>query len=315
MNKIKTIINNNFTLNFIVSNKCNYSCAYCPSDLNDGSTPHVSSDEYIQFFHNLLIDNPEISEYTRRIVTFTGGEPSIYEGITSLMTFFKENNFENLFISNGSAKMNFWNDHIDLIDNLVLSFHPRYGNYKHFAEIIELFKSKNKSLSVHALMDYNYWDRAIEASQFFKEKNIPVNYKGLLIKRNRAKNGFYHEEYTEEQLEFLRNNHTENEDENNVDTVVNYTDGTSEKFNAQKIISGNLNNFYQYKCGTGRTSLVIKQDGDICGSTCKYTYFGNIVQDRNLRVKLNTTDILCPRDNKCPCIYDLKIPKELINEY
>ena len=58
--KIKSIDNDEFNIQFTVSNQCNYSCRYCPPKLNNGSTPLISTETYIRFFTDLINDNPEI---------------------------------------------------------------------------------------------------------------------------------------------------------------------------------------------------------------------------------------------------------------
>lgn len=319
MNKIKSIINDEFKINFMVLNKCNYNCKYCSDHLKNGSTPPITVKEYINFFNNLFIDNPEILLYDKKTITFTGGEPSIYEGIELLTKFFKDNSFKTIMVTNGSAKEDFWQKNISNIDLLTLSFHPRYANYKHFSNIINTAKLQNKNVSVHLLMDHEYWDRALEAAEYFKQFNIRINYKGILIKHKKgqdnSKKGGYDEKYNETQLQFLKENFSINEDEATFNAKVNYTDGTSEELNPQKLISSELVRFAGYQCNAGKSSIVIKDDGTVCGSACKITeaIFGNLVEDRDLRIKLLKNGVTCWKSNKCVCIYDLQIPKTLLN--
>jgi organic radical activating enzyme len=318
MNKIQSITNDQFKINLTVLNECNYKCKYCCDYLQNGSTPRITADEYINFFSNLLIDNPEISFYRERIATLTGGEPSLYDGIDILAKFFKEKMFKTVMVTNGSAKEDFWTKNIPNIDNLVLSFHPRYANYNNFSKIIDIAKLENKKVSIHLLMDHQYWDRALEAADYFKQHDVRINYKGILIKHkmggDNSKKGEYDQNYNESQLTFLKQNFSLNEDENTFSARINYTDGTNEELNPQKLISSELSRLTGYKCGAGKSSLVIKHDGSVCGSACNIgsAQFGNLVHNRNLRVKLLQDGVICSKKNKCVCIYDLQIPKQLI---
>jgi len=312
--KITSIDSNRFSINFTLLNKCNYSCRYCNEYLYSGSSPIIPAEDYISFFKNLFLDNPQIFDYQKRTITFTGGEPSLYQDIEILNNFFRENNFETTIISNGSAKLDFW-ERLNNINSLVLSFHPRYANFKHFESIIRIIQNKNIKITVLVLMDSQYWDRAIEALEHFKKNNsIVVIPKGILIKfkkgGNNDKQGQYEESYSEEQLNFLKNNHSYNSEDYDNEIIVNYDDGTSEKFDGQKIISNNLYKFTNYRCESGKSSLSIKHDGTVCGSACNFkdSVFGNIIENRNLRVKLLKNGVICFRRN-CSCIYDLKIKK------
>ena len=89
MNKIKSIVSDEFNITLSVTNYCNYSCEYCPKFLHDGSTPVLDVEVYFKFFTQLFLDNPEIETYPNKFVTLTGGEPTLYKGIEKLVKFFK----------------------------------------------------------------------------------------------------------------------------------------------------------------------------------------------------------------------------------
>jgi organic radical activating enzyme len=302
---ISSIKNDNFTINAILSNFCNYNCNYCPPRLKNGSNQNISAQEYITFFSFLFQDNPQIFDYSKRKISFTGGEPSLYPDIDKLLVFFKENNFENAMLTNGSTKLDFWNNNVSNIDILYLSFHPRYGNYRHVTDIINIFKQNNHRVVMNLLMDKDYWDRAMEAAQYFESKDITIIYKGVLDKLGDS----VYVDYNAEQINFLTQNTIRNiELEIETDAVVSYSDGTSEYFDGQKIISNNLNYLSGYSCDIGKSSLVIKWNGIVAGGQCSQVVFGNLSENKNLRVNLMKDSTIC-QTNKCACIYDLKINK------
>ena len=314
MKQVQSIINDEFSINLTLLNLCNYRCTYCAPHLNGGSTPRVPAEQYIQFFNGLLDDNPQIHNYARKRVTFTGGEPSIYRDFVEVAKFFKEKGFSIVTVSNGSAKIPFWENALNYIDTLVISYHSRYAETDHIKEVVKLVQSKCQNRPVvHALMDPNFWDKAIQASKDFSEMGATVNFKGILARGdgvNDEEHGRYTKDYSQEQLEFLRANHTLNE--GGAKTIVKYDDGTSEPMNAQRLISGDLNYFTGYQCNAGTNSLVIKYDGSVYGSACmaKRAYFGNLVQVPDLKIKLLENGITCTRLKPCSCVYDLRIPKQ-----
>ena len=322
--KIQAIENNEFNIQMTVSNQCNYSCRYCPPKLNNGSTPLIPVETYLRFFKDLLIDNPEIMQYEKRFVGLTGGEPTIYPGIDSLIDFFKDNKFNIALDTNGSARMDFWERNLNKINITNLSVHPRYANFKHVLDVVRLGIEKQSVVKVGILMDPEYWDRAHEAISFFKENNVPImEFKGLIFRHERdskddKRKQNYYETYTAEQMDWIKNNTYHN---NTSLTQINpnyqtrnasivYEDGTREKFLGQKVQSQELNTFLGYKCFAGRDSLSVKWDGSIRGAHCgvKGINFGSLVADPKLRVRLIKEPIICTL-KKCSCISDMRIKK------
>ena len=207
--KIQAIDNSEFNIQMTVLNQCNYSCRYCPPKLNSGSTPLISTETYLKFFKNLLIDNPEIMQYEKRFVGFTGGEPTLHPGVEAMIDFFRDNDFNISFDTNGSAKMDFWERNLSKINMTNVSVHLRYANFKHLLNIVKLGVEKQAVVKLGILMDPEYWDRAHEAIAFFKENNVPImEYKGLIFrlndKTNRRQN--FYDTYTDEQMEWIKTN-------------------------------------------------------------------------------------------------------------
>jgi MoaA/NifB/PqqE/SkfB family radical SAM enzyme len=334
MQKIKSIDNNDFNIQFNVLNQCNYSCRYCPAYLNDGSKPTILVQDYINFFKNLFLDNPKIFEYENRFIGFTGGEPTIYEGMDVLIDFFKENNFNITLDTNGSAKMDFWEKNLSKINMTNLSVHPRYANFHHILKVVKLGIEKQSIVKVGILMDPNHWERAMEAVDFFKEQKIPImEFKGLtfrlspeetksLVKatsNDNQKDRHYYNTYSPEQLQWIKNNKYHSNiflKEMNPNYVtrnayITYDDYTKEKFLGQEVISKGLNEFFGYQCESGKSNLSIRWNGDVKGSHCSAKAnikFGNLILNKDLRIKLSNNAVLC-QHAKCGCVSDMRIKK------
>jgi MoaA/NifB/PqqE/SkfB family radical SAM enzyme len=329
MKKILAIENNEFNIQLTLLNKCNFKCSYCPPRLNNGSTPSIPTDDYINFFKNLFLDNPEILKYEKKFVGLTGGEPTIYEGIDSIIDFFKDHGFNIALDTNGSAKMNFWERNLSKINITNLSVHLKYFNLQHVLNIVQLGVEKQSVVKVGIVMDPKYWERGLEAISFFKEHNVPImEFKGLVFKlpkselKDDQKSQYYYETYSEEQTKWLKNNtyHTNinlkdvNPNYQTRNANILYEDGTKEKFLGQKVISNNLNKFKGYQCEAGKSNLSIKWNGIVEGSHCKIgnNYFGNLIENKDLRIKLRKEPIICPYE-KCGCISDMRIKKWVNN--
>jgi organic radical activating enzyme len=313
MNKISAITNDAFTINFTISNKCNYNCKYCPASSKDGSTPFISADEYVEFFTNVFLDNPQIKNYKEKIVTITGGEPSLYPEVEKVLKFFKLHNFHMLMISNGSAKADFWIQNADHIDTLCISYHPRYAVLEKIDAVVTHMLEKNKKVVVQILMDTNFWDKALAASNFFRKyDSITINHKAVQKKLGVSNPSEVGEliDYTEDQIKFIKNEPSIRDESERNHAMVHYENGESESYNGQKIIINKLNHFKGFLCASGQSSLVIKQDGRVTGSACciKESRFGNLVLDKKLRIKLLNEKLICNKEI-CNCVYDQKIAK------
>lgn len=312
MNKISAITNDAFTINFTISNKCNYNCKYCPASSKDGSTPFVSADEYVEFFSNVFLDNPQIKNYKKRIVTITGGEPSIYPEVEKVLKFFKLHDFKIVMISNGSAKADFWIQNSDYIDTLCLSYHSRYAVIEKIDAIVAHMLEKNKIIVLQILMDTNFWDKAVAASNFFRKyDSIVINHKAVQKKFGLASESEAGQliDYTEDQIAFIKNEPSIRSGITKNRPIVYYENGESEGFDGQKIIINKLNCFKDFSCGAGQSSLVIKQNGRVTGSACCATSFGFLTLNKKLRIKLLDKKIICKKEI-CNCVYDQRIEKK-----
>jgi organic radical activating enzyme len=312
VNKISAITNDAFTINFIVSNKCNYNCKYCPASCKDGTTPFVSADEYVDFFSNVILDNPQIKNYKRKIVTLTGGEPSIYPEIEKILKFFKLHDFKINMISNGSAKADFWIKNSDYIDTLCLSYHPRYAVIEKIDAVVRHMVEQNKKVVLQILMDTNFWDKAVAASNFFRKYDaITINHKAVQKKFGIAIESEIGQlaDYTEEQIAFIQNEPSIRNKISENYARIYYENGESEIFDGQKIIINKLNHFKGFLCGAGQSSLVIKQTGRVTGSACCASSFGFLTLNKKLRIKLFDKKITCQKEI-CNCVYDQRLEKK-----
>jgi len=327
--KIKSIISDEFNITLSVTNSCNYRCRYCPPHLQNGSIGHIPVEIYIKFFTNLFQDNPQIRDYSKRFISITGGEPSLYEGIEELVGFLNENDFNVTLDSNGSASNEVWERLFEIASNTHLSFHPRYSKFNKFDELIKIAIRKNARVNIGLLMDPEHWERVLEAVDYFKSYNIDVAYKGVMAKVNseNSKNkgdslfiGKHSSLYTEDQLLYIKENLYQKFDKgiegynpNSVfhTTKVYYDDGRVDNFKQQNITSKKDNYFKGFICEAGKSNLSIKWNGDIEGAHCGGYHsgkFGNLLTDTGLRIKLRTQPVLCSKEI-CSCSSDMRITK------
>jgi hypothetical protein len=130
---------------------------------------------------------------------------------------------------------------------------------------------------------------------------------------------YYYNTYSPEQLEWIKNNKYQtnislkeiNPNYQMRNTYIIYDDDTKEKFLGQEAIARGLNEFSGFLCEAGKSNLSIKWNGDIKGAHCSNKTnikFGNLLENKNLRIKLSSNAVLCQR-TKCSCVSDMRIKK------
>jgi organic radical activating enzyme len=299
--EIKEIHNpsNDFHINLLLHNVCNYSCKYCNSCLHNGSGPKLTTQDYISFLSNLLYDNESFFNKKQKKITLTGGEPTLFLNIESFLDYLKQQQFEIAMITNGSSKLEKYNKLFDSLHTVYISYHPRYANIKHIKELTRLALSKNVFVEFNLMMDPHYWNRAIEAIDVFKEmKDVTINVIGI-----RDIGGVQSDnQYTQEHKTFLQNNTTINP--RNLNIKVVYSDDTIENLDASDILNKKLNNFNGYNCDINLNNLSINQHGVVSGGVCCLPRYGNLFKNKDLRIKLTEKKFICT-SNKCDCPIDI----------
>jgi len=82
----------------ILTDACNFKCAYCKPQIENcrGNMPIDTAKSVIL----------EWSKHNLKNIRFSGGEPTIYKGLTDLVKFAKANGIERIAVSsNGSASL------------------------------------------------------------------------------------------------------------------------------------------------------------------------------------------------------------------
>jgi len=111
---------------FVLTNQCNLRCHFCFQDKEKSST-NLTTEQWLDFIE-------ELPDYSR--VTFTGGEPFLYEGFETIFKKVAEK-FPCNVISNGLLLT-------DEIINLLLS----YDNFKVLSISLEDRYNKNRGVSI-----------------------------------------------------------------------------------------------------------------------------------------------------------------------
>lgn len=150
-------------ISIMLTNRCNYSCNYCISNIPNTKDKYDIKKEYL----NLFFKHLKKSKFDKKFrVNFLGGEPTLYKDIYYVIDSILNNYSETILkiLTNGSASVDYYNSLTNKYNiKLDISYHPQYANDQHFIDIIKMMKEKNNNnYLIDILLVYEYYDK-IEA--------------------------------------------------------------------------------------------------------------------------------------------------------
>jgi len=286
---------------WMITQRCNYSCSYCASYDNTQPFLFKSLEEYIDSFKYL-------SEYfgNKTIkLDFLGGEPTLFKQWVKLVNWLADYNYKPTITTNLSIPaiqyIRVLNPNLKNFINA--SFHTEFADLDSFYNSIKILNEAGFLHSVGLLPHPNNWEYSMKCYEKLKEVAF-VNVsriKDESTKPTSISSGFLH--YTEEQLKIFN-------------TTPKLHDPYIEMEIDGKIINPSLyeirekySNFKGMKCAIGRDRIHIKPNGDVFPSACLLNYekakMGNIYKKNIIKAK---NAITCPY-TECLCGPDIRIEK------
>ena len=294
-------------IDWMITQRCNYSCSYC--DSYDNSKPFLfrTVEEYKKAFEYL---NSYFGGNMTIIVNLLGGEPTLFKEWYILMNYMWENNMVPKLTTNLSVPVDTYIDKLNknLPPFMFGSYHPEFANLDKFCYNAEKLKERGFLKNFSLLADPNNWERTLRI--YDRLKKIVPNM-GLTKIKNEftgtlsLSDDFV--EYTDEQLKFLdQGNLVENEY-----FTLEFKDGTI-IHPSQYLLRTKYNKFKGMKCYVGKYRLWIDPYGNTFPSAClgnnRRASMGNIYRGNIKRIE---RPIICPF-NDCLCGPDIRIEKEAV---
>lgn len=284
-----------FLVSWTLSNKCNYSCSYCPEHLHSGYTgwPEYSTVE--RFIKNFNVDK----EVCYRI---SGGEPTYWKHFVSMARLVKESNHTFSFITNGSQSIDYYIDISQYTDGMIISYHPQYANVSH---IINIANNVSCPVALNLMMvkeDFN--ELLIIAKNIFDNTDrLAIWPKIVLDKSNIDHISNKPTDYTAEQLDIIKNwPYFRKLADDKLHRGNILYDGI--KTDANELILNKQNCHKNWNCYGGLDMINIDMWGNIYRSDCQNGGpLGNIE-----RYRLPSIPIRCDMDS-CNCLSDIYLRK------
>ncbi len=279
---------NEFKIQWMIGNRCNFDCVYCPSTLKEGLSPEPTLESF-----ELALNNIRAQTTLFEIVNIdlTGGEPTLYDAVkTSLVSDTGKLKFS--FHSNGTADLSWWESALPNLNEITLSLHPQV-DFEHFTSVASLLDKKCK-LKIMVVMPESEIAFDLQKSKYQVLKDRFEVIPQMLYKNFTKGNNEYFD-YTEDRWTWYFSE-TGINPKNNFDlsTTVEF-----KRINKTNEYTGNL-------CWAGHTQIVIDPYGWAFRGWCRVNdalgnvYANTLVLDRKPRV--------CPKQ-LCTNGFDLAAKK------
>lgn len=154
-----TPVENYFSITWAITNKCNYECMYCPSELHSGSTQYTF--DQMQKYWLDIFDKTK-SKNLKYKLSFTGGEVTINKDFVPFLKWLRSNYGEYIHMilvtSNGSASISYYKKLYEVVDNVSFSFHSEHADEREFYEkMIELKQRIDSEKFIHVNIMNEHW--------------------------------------------------------------------------------------------------------------------------------------------------------------
>ncbi len=126
---------NTIAIDWNVGKRCNYNCSYCPDNVHDKKSPHISLSKFLTALNNIEKNIPRDKNLK---VTFTGGEPTFNPDFFPFVSLLKNKYKERITIftnTNGSHTKEYL-DALNKYSTLLISVHFEFTNVKRLIEKI-----------------------------------------------------------------------------------------------------------------------------------------------------------------------------------
>ena len=329
--EVKQKYNKYFHINWNLTNKCNFSCAYCHPYNYEGSSPTFELETYKEFVTKVkkhLNDDEEL------IISFTGGEPTALPIFDDFLTWLVEEGVQVGLTTNGSKSLRFWEKHKESFRWVSFSFHAEKTNLRHCVNVIDTLWPYTL-LGVRIMMhpEQQYFDKCIEffeilktepyLGQFYVEK-VPIVADWLTEQERPHVYTPEQQAKIDEKMGFKRK--TANPDVTyeqytmpiDATAIYKLADGRYKEesiFDTNNLYAAKQNKFKGWTCYAGIDGLFVNELGFISGATClpegrdeygTVKWLGHLSELKSFRMP--TEPYVCMKTD-CFCNTDLILSK------
>ncbi len=278
---------NKLTIDWNLGNSCDLKCSYCSPVLHDGTNPFPNIDKFVPAFDHLI---NQTRDFSRVDLEFSGGEPTSSDAIKHVILQNTDSRIKFKLISNGQAPINWWEEVVDHLYDLTLTYHAG-TSFDHFLILINIVQHLKPK--VYIAITPQSW--TIQKTVYDTLKKLGHDVHLQLLYSNFTKGNNEYLKYSDEQWnDYFK--------EIGIDpTVSKQVESTIEFKRVNK-----LNNFYGHLCWAGVNQFIIDNFGDAWRGWCKSNKCLGNVFDKTL--VLDQRPQVCPKI-QCRNGFDLQARK------
>lgn len=298
------------TIDWTMSNVCNYACEYCPSITHDGSFgwPTLESIDYTTKVLEAHYGMGRNLEYT-----LLGGELAMWKKLPDALDIIKTNSpTSNIkFITNGIMPEDYWRRMGKQITSVVFSYHPtQVKSVERFVESVNALDNEYKTILVLAWPDV--WEKIVKDRQYILDNVKEFTSLELKLVDNRYQTKANSKViYTQEQLNFIQANRKVSKSGKSVyKPSFTYNNNIKLQEVTGQLLVDEQNKFKDWSCGIGVDKITLDANGTIRrGSGCMIGTDEDFGNWKELNIQnLPTVGVRCPFDS-CWCMPDLMATK------
>ena len=296
--------------------RCNFDCSYCGADLHDNTSKHMPFEK----FEYAVKTMREFYKEKQIRMSITGGEPFVHPRILDILELFPRYGVEECStITNGSLPLEKYQRALELIDNLIFSWHFEFLRVDHMKHVLS--NLNRKQVKVHLMYLPGKLDETKGVVDWLKENKVKFNVRRIRPMTN-LQTGEMNKPYSsgmkfagiqyagaenyysDEELEYLKTFNKAGTAEMNCEL---FTKDESWFDNVNTLTKNKWNTFKRWKCMAGIETLMIDNDGSVYRATCKQ---GGVLGNLETGFKLEEDPVLCMKQ-WCNCAADLNTTKWL----
>lgn len=307
---------------WVLHNKCNYSCSYCPPSLHDGSVDRLDIESLKGFVQKIEEEYIQRRGKKEVHISFAGGEPTIWPEFQDLCEYISSKGISLGMTTNASISPKFFERVGKDFYWMCFSFHPEKADIDRFLKNYKLVHDNPDIClpTVRVMMhpDEKLWAKSIQLSEeIMKFPNYSLEFVHILDDFGAtARPHIYKHEYQNEFMKkaTFQSQYNEYKVVKEIPPIFNYTvvydDGYEEKLHTNDLINKGMVNFKGWECSIGLEQLFINHVGEIFRAGCKVGgEVGHLSKIDSINFPSNP--IICNK-SFCHCGTDIQISKEQV---
>ena len=294
--------------------RCNFDCSYCGADLHDNTSKHMPFEK----FEHAVKTMREFYKDKQIRMSITGGEPFVHPHILDILALFPYYGVEECStITNGSLPLEKYQRALELIDNLIFSWHFEFLRVDHMKHVLS--NLNRKQVKVHLMYLPGKLEEIKGVVDWLNENNVKFAIRRIRPMTNLQTGevnkpyssgmkfagiqyGGAENYYSQEELDYLKTFDKAGTVGNNCEL---FTRDTSWFDNVNTLTKNKWNTFKRWKCMAGIETLMIDNDGSVYRATCKQ---GGVLGNIDTGFTLQQDPVVCMKQ-WCNCAADLNTTK------